>query len=59
MAADDAHRYVHSSFARMMTWARLTFVEELLGAARVVLPVVVAGAAGVRRHAQYGSLADL
>ena len=42
-----------------MTGAILTFVEELLRAARVVLPVVVAGAAGVRRHAQYGSLADL
>ena len=47
------------TLVRCMTWARLTFIEELLGAARVVLPVVVAGAAGVRRHAQYGRLADL
>ena len=47
------------SFVRCVTWARLTFIEELLGAARVVLPIVVAGAASVRRHAQYGRLADL
>ena len=47
------------TLVRCMTWARLTFIEELLGAARVVLPVVVAGAAGVRRHAQNGRLADL